>query len=186
MWTLINFPTGWEDIDMFERLNKTITVNVLGYNDEIDNTSSTSTKGTKGKKMVKSKNTCYFLGNKKHTKIFESSFSHFMPILKHRQPTIGTCPHKPPKSSYTMLYQNHVPVSFSFHLRCSDEIIQYARENNIIIPEYCSQTFVASGEDDDVSEKFVDSIEKNVVKIYNLFLKDIRPMVFTEEDRTKI
>jgi len=37
-WSLINFPSGWKDIDMFEELNKnkSITVNVLGYNDEID------------------------------------------------------------------------------------------------------------------------------------------------------
>jgi len=47
---------------------------------------------------------------------------------------IDTCQPKPQKSSYTMPYQKHVPVSFSFHLRCSDEIIQYARESNIIIP----------------------------------------------------
>jgi len=55
-----------------------------------------------------------------------------------------------------MPYQKHVPVSLSFHLRCSDEIIQYARESNIIIPEYCSQAFVANGRDEDVAEKIVD------------------------------
>jgi len=35
-WSLINFPSGWKEGDMFERLNKSITVNVLGYNDGID------------------------------------------------------------------------------------------------------------------------------------------------------
>ena len=84
-----------------------------------------------------------------------------------------------------MPYQKHVPVSYSFHLRCSDEIIQYARESNIIIPEHCSQTLVTSGEDEDMAQKFVDSIEKSVIEIFNLFLKDIRPMVFTEEDERK-
>jgi len=84
-----------------------------------------------------------------------------------------------------MPYQKHVPVSFSFNLRCSDEIIQYARESNIIIPEHCSQTFLASGQDEDVAQKFVDSIQKSVIEILNLFLKDIRPMVFTEEDERK-
>jgi len=84
-----------------------------------------------------------------------------------------------------MPYQKHVPVSYSFHLRCSDEIIQYARESNIIIPEHCSQTLVTSGEDEDMAQKFVDSIEKSVIEIFNLFLKDIWPMVFTEEDERK-
>jgi len=53
------------------------------------------------------------------------------------------------------------------------------------MPEHCSQTFLASGEDEDVAKKFVDSIEKSVIEIFNLFLKDIRPMLFTEEDERK-
>jgi len=82
-----------------------------------------------------------------------------------------------------MPYQKHAPVSFSFHLQCSDEILQYARENSI--PHHCSQTYVASREDEDVAQKFVGSIEKVVENISNLFLKDEQPMVFTEKDERK-
>ena len=262
-WSFINFPAGWDDIDIFERFNKSITVNVLGYNDEEDTvyplriSKNVYKDGTETVVLLLIKNEdgqqhyCvvknlsrllysqatehhgerfYCLrclngfncedSRKKHLQICsqKEAVRRCLPQPKEKEgefqkpllffcdkklqrssrvpftfyadfealtAKIDTCQPKPLKSSYTLPYQKHVPVSFSFHLQCSDEIAQYVRENNITIPQHCSQTFVASTEYEDVAQKFVDSIEKAVVEIYNLFLKDERPIIITEEVEQK-
>ena len=269
-WSGIKFPSGWEDIARFEEQNDTITVNVLGYDDEENEiypsriSNNVYRDGTETVVLLlitneeRQQHYCvvkdlsrllYSHTTKHHGERFyclrcfngfnstDSRDKHFE-YCKHSkesirrvlpQPTIKDGETKKPElffginklqrssrhdfiiyadfealttkinapqpnmedtgqkecSSYTMPYQKHVPVSFSFHLQCSDEIIQYARENNIIIPEHCSQTYVASREDEDVAQKFVDSIEKVVENIYNLFLKDEQSMIFTEKDERK-
>ena len=110
--------------------------------------------------------------------------SHFVLILKHLQQKLTRANLNHQRVATPCHIPKHVPVSFSFHLRCSDEIIQYATENNIIMPEHCSQRPWQGG-GLRYGTKIVDSIEKAVVGNFNLFLKDIRPVFFTEEDERK-
>ncbi|XP_065639695.1 uncharacterized protein LOC136072408 [Hydra vulgaris] len=85
---------------------------------------------------------------------------------------INTCTPNPNKS-YTKQYQRHTPSSFSYYIKCFDE------------SEYKSKPiiFAAKSEKDDVAQKFVDMLQADIKKIYNNYLRFLKKMKFTTEDK---
>ncbi|XP_065665393.1 uncharacterized protein LOC136086829 [Hydra vulgaris] len=59
--------------------------------------------------------------------------------------------------SYTKQYQRHIPSSFCCYIKCFDKSIY---ESSLV-------TFTASNETDDVAQKFVDSFEEDIRKIFD-------------------
>jgi hypothetical protein len=84
---------------------------------------------------------------------------------------IDTCQPNPAES-FTNKYQKHVPSSFCYYVKCFDDDI-YSQD---------PVEFTATSEDDDVSQKFVDSLIGNVKQIYQKF-KFAKKMILTEEDK---
>ena len=73
------------------------------------------------------------------------------------------------KKSYTKRKQKHIPVSFRYYVKCSFD----DRFSKLV---ECT----AKSEDEDVAQKFVDSLEKEVKSIYKDHPK--KRMIFTKED----
>lgn len=77
-----------------------------------------------------------------------------------------------PNKSYTMKRQKHNPNGFSYFIKCTfddkyDKLVEYR----------------AKSEDEDVPQRFVDELEKEVKSIYTSHPP--KKMIFTESDRVK-
>ena len=77
-----------------------------------------------------------------------------------------------PGSSYTNKLQEHTASSFCYYIKCFDDSLDSTK----IV------TFTAENEDDDVAQKFLDTLQENIKEIYNKF-KFPKKMIFTEEDK---
>ena len=70
-----------------------------------------------------------------------------------------------PRGSYTEKYQKHEPISFSYYIKCFDDNV-FSRE---------PRTYTGL----DATQKFVESLEKDVIEIANIPKKD---MIFRKEE----
>ena len=84
---------------------------------------------------------------------------------------IDTCQPDDGKS-FTNQYQKHSPSGFSYLIKCFDD--------NLFSPKLVKYT--AKSPDDDISQLFIESLEKDIKEIYNKFKKP-KKMVMTREDR---
>ena len=84
---------------------------------------------------------------------------------------IDTCQPNP-SDSYTNQYQKHTPSSFCYYIKSFDD--------NIFTQPPVS--FTAKSPDDDVAQIFFNTLEKNIIDIYNKF-KFSKQMIFTESDK---
>src|SRR6218665_1378313 len=73
--------------------------------------------------------------------------------------------------SYTNKYQRHIPSSFCYYIKCFDDSV-YSHD---------PVSFTAERDEDDVAQKFIDSLEEDVKQIYNQF-KFPKKMIFNEAD----
>src|SRR6218665_18144 len=73
--------------------------------------------------------------------------------------------------SYANKYQRHIPSSFCYYIKCFDDSV-YSHD---------PVSFTAERDDDDVAQKFIDSLEEDVKQIYNQF-KFPNKMIFNEAD----
>ena len=73
-----------------------------------------------------------------------------------------------PESSYTKEYQKHEPSSFCYYIKCFDD--------EVYEPKLVSYT----GED--AAQKFVNMLEKDIIKISNIPKKK---MIFGEKEKKK-
>ena len=73
-------------------------------------------------------------------------------------------------NSYTKKINKHIPCSFNYYIKCFDESV-YNKEP----VKYTSQY-----EDDDVAQKFIESLEKDIKEIFDKFGKP-KEMIMTEE-----
>ena len=64
-------------------------------------------------------------------------------------------------TSYTKQYQKHTPSSYCYYIKCFDESVYKSK----------LVAFTAFDETDDVAQLFVNSLEKEVKRIYNKILK---------------
>ena len=86
-------------------------------------------------------------------------------------PQLSTCQPNPDKS-YTKSYQKHIPSGFCYHIKCFDDTL-YSEE---------PVTFVKEHNDDDVAQKLLDTLEKNIKDIYKKF-KFPKCMIMTMHDK---
>src|SRR6218665_1773192 len=93
-------------------------------------------------------------------------YADFESIIK----PIDTC-HPDSHESYATKYQKRIPSSFCYYIKCFDDSV-YSHE-----PVSCT----AKSEDDDVAQKFIDSLEENIKQIY-IQSKFIKEMIFTKEN----
>ena len=70
-------------------------------------------------------------------------------------PKLPTCQPDPEKS-YTTQYQKHILSGFCYHIKCFDDTL-YSQQ---------PVTFVKEFNDDDVAQIFIDTLDKNIKKIY--------------------
>ena len=84
---------------------------------------------------------------------------------------IDTCQPNP-KKSYTKKYQHHVPSSFCYYIKCSDD--------EVFSPKLV--TYTAQSEDDDVAQKFMDMLEEDIKQIYREYLRFPKDMKYTKSD----
>ena len=83
---------------------------------------------------------------------------------------INTCsPNE--KQSFTKQYQKQIPSSFCYHIKCFDETVYKGK----------LVTYTAMSETDDVAGKFVESVEKDIIDIYEK-TKFPKKIVMTDED----
>ena len=75
------------------------------------------------------------------------------------------------KKSFTKKYQKHTPSSFCYYIKCFDENVY---EGKLV-------TYTAESETDDVAGKFVESIGKDVIDIYER-TKSPKKIEMTDED----
>ena len=75
------------------------------------------------------------------------------------------------KKSFTKEYQKHTPSSFCYYIKCFDENVYKGK----------LVTYTAMSETDDVAGKFVESIGKDVIDIYER-TKFPKKIVMTDED----
>ena len=75
------------------------------------------------------------------------------------------------KKSFTKEYQKHTPSSFCYYIKCFDENVYKGK----------LVTYTSTSETDDVAGKFVESIGKDVIDIYER-TKFPKKMVLTDED----
>jgi len=83
---------------------------------------------------------------------------------------IGTCQPNP-SEYYTNKYQKRIPSSFSYYIKCFDNN-NYA-QNPVV--------FTAENEDVDAAQRFVDTLEEDIKRIYIKF-NIPKEMIFTEDD----
>ena len=76
------------------------------------------------------------------------------------------------KHSFTKQYQKHIPNSFCYYIKCFDDTLYKGK----------LVTYTAMGETDDVAGKFVESMEKDVKRIYNKILKFKKDKIENQED----
>ena len=86
-------------------------------------------------------------------------------------PQLSTCQQKPDKS-FTKRYEKHTSRVFCYHIKCFDDTL-YSQE---------PVTFVKEFNDDDVTQIFVDTLEKNIKEIYKT-LKFPKSMIMTMHDK---
>ena len=95
-----------------------------------------------------------------------------MLILKGYIKPIYTCgPDE--KQSFTKQYQKHTPSSFCYYIKCFDDRVYKGK----------LVTYTSMSETDDVAGKFVESIGKDVIDIYNKILKFKKDKIENQEDR---
>ena len=75
------------------------------------------------------------------------------------------------KQSYTKQYQKHVPSSFCYYIKCFDDNLYKGKP----------VTYIAESDEDDVAQKFIDSIERDLKKIFSK-IDLIKKKVMTDED----
>ena len=80
-----------------------------------------------------------------------------------------------PKKCYTNKIQMHKPSSFCY-------CIKSAFDESVYPTQY--HDYIATSDDDDVAQKFVDSLADEIKKIYKMF-KIPKKMIFKDEDRHK-
>ena len=86
-------------------------------------------------------------------------------------PQLSTCQPNPDKS-YTKQYQKHIPSGFCYHIKCFDDTI-YSQE---------PVTFVKEFNDDDITQIFIDKLDKNIKDIYKKF-KFPKSIIMTMHDK---
>ena len=84
---------------------------------------------------------------------------------------ISTCQPNP-QNSYTIEYQKHTPSGFCYYVKCFDDHLY--KQNPVL--------YTKKSEDDDVAQKFVDSIEKTIKDIYQKF-KFPKKINMTDKDK---
>ena len=75
------------------------------------------------------------------------------------------------KQSYTKQYQKHVPSSFCYYIKCFDDNLYKGKP----------VTYIAESDEDDVAQKFIDSIERDLKKIFSK-IDLIKKKVMTDEE----
>ena len=93
-----------------------------------------------------------------------ADFESFIPQPSTYQPN--------PEMSYTKQYQKHIPSGFCYHIKCFDDTL-YSQQPD---------TFVNEFNDDNVAQIFIDTLEKNIKKIYKKF-KFPKSMKMTMHDK---
>ena len=83
---------------------------------------------------------------------------------------MSTCQPNPDKS-YTNQYRKHIPSVFCYRIKCFEDTL-YSQE---------PVTFVKEFNDDDFSQIFIDTLEKNIKDIYKKF-KFPKSMIITMRD----
>ena len=85
-----------------------------------------------------------------------------------------------PEGSYTKKYQKHEPSGFCYYIKCFDDSIY--KQDPVI--------YTKQNENEDISQIFVESLEKNIREIYERFwdIKNnkyvwVKNMIFTTEDQ---
>jgi len=84
---------------------------------------------------------------------------------------IASCQPNPTKS-YTSKHQMHVPSSYSYYIKRFDGSSE-------------PRIHTAESEDDDVAQKFVDSLEDDVKKLYSQYFKNPKKMDILTADEQK-
>ena len=77
-----------------------------------------------------------------------------------------------PESSFTKQYQKHKPSSFCYYIKCFDDKV-YSQK---------PVTYTAKSEHEDVAQKFVDMLERNIKNIYYKF-KEPKKMIYGEHEK---
>ena len=93
-----------------------------------------------------------------------------MPILSFIKPINTYDPDE--KQSFTKQYQKHTPSSFCYYTKCFDDTLYKGK----------LVTYTAMSETDDVAGKFVESVEKDIIDIYEK-TKFPKKIVMTDEDK---
>ena len=93
-----------------------------------------------------------------------ADFESFIKPINTCTPNINT--------SYTKQYQKHTPSSYCYYIKCFDESVY---ESKLV-------TYTVTSETDDVAQLFVDSLEKEVKRIYNKILKFKKDKIENQED----
>ena len=75
-------------------------------------------------------------------------------------------------TSYIKQYQKHTPSSYCYYIKCFDESVYKSK----------LVTYTATNERDDVAQLFVDSLEKEVKRVYNKILKFKKDKIKNQED----
>ncbi|XP_065651152.1 uncharacterized protein LOC136079347 [Hydra vulgaris] len=186
-WDKIEFPVSLDKITQFEKNNKDISVNVYGYensvyplrvsknNDRqhlidlllisnsetnhyclIKSLSKLLSSQTSKKKLrielPKPGSTMQFIHHNRSMRVPFVVYADFESFIK----PINTCTPNP-NESYTKQYQKHTPSSFCYYIKCFDESFYQSSP----------ATFTVSSETDDVAQIFVDSLQKDIIKICN-------------------
>ena len=64
-----------------------------------------------------------------------------------------------PENSYTKQYQKHEPSGFCYYIKCFNDRV-FSQEPVI---------YTQKSEDEDIAQIFVDSLEKDVIDLYEKF-----------------
>ena len=106
----------------------------------------------------------------------EGSKIYFIPFVVNADfesftPQLSTCQPNPEKS-YTKQYQKYTLSGFCNHIRCFDDTL-YSQQ---------PVTFAKEFNDDDVTQIFIDTLEKNIKEIFKKF-KFTKSMIMTTHDK---
>ncbi|XP_065663019.1 uncharacterized protein LOC136085623 [Hydra vulgaris] len=154
----IDFPVSLNQITQFEKNNTDISVNVYGYKDSeihiLHVSKNNDRKHLIDLLLISNGETNYYL------------YADFESFIKQ----IDTCEPNP-NESYTKQYQKHIPSSFCCYIKCFDESINQSSP----------VTFTLTNETDDAAQIFVDSLEKDIKKIYGMI--KFSKKIFTDENK---
>ena len=230
-WDGINFPASLRDVDKFEKLNPTVTVNVFGYEKDIyplriskkanpstvnlllisegENqhftwikamsrllTSQTNTDAHKRHYCLRCLNSFHtaeslqrhtthcssheairvelpneesnILSFRNHNHSMKTPFVIYADFESITRKIANTEPED--SRSYTIQYQKHIPSGFCYYIKCS---FDSSYDKKVI--------YTKQSEDEDISQIFVEKLERDIRKIYHKF-KFSKKMVLTEED----